>query len=194
VSKDGAMNRYNFLQSPLSWRQWAWTVALVLAGSLFGAAAATAQDTGAIDWNHASDPLQGGIGLHYGQLGGHGLAFRAPIRWWLYFQVAGGVWHTEDKQQHNLGFNLNYILRQDQRTRIYINAGTGFFYSKEVVGTGAGGEEITDLEENWNLGGGVGLEYLQGKRWAWKIEANFAHLGKSGDIKVIPQAGVSYYW
>ena len=26
------------------------------------------------------------------------------------------------------------------------------------------------------------------------IEADFAHLGKSGDIKVVPQAGIAYYW
>ncbi len=137
--------------------------------------------------------MQGAVGLHYGQLGGHGLSFRLPLQWWLYFQVAGGVWHTSDKQQHNIGFNLNYVLRQDQRMRIFISAGSGYFYSKELVGT-SGGEDIHDLEKNWNLGGGVGIEYLQGHRWAWKVEADFAKLGKSGDIKVVPQAGISYYW
>ncbi len=154
---------------------------------------AQAQDVAAPDWNSTSDPMQGAVGLHYGQLGGHGLSFRVPLQWWLYFQVAGGVWHTSDKQQHNIGFNLNYVLRQDQRMRIFISAGSGYFYSKELVGT-AGGEDIHDLEKNWNLGGGVGIEYLQGHRWAWKIEADFAKLGKSGDIKVVPQAGISYYW
>ena len=127
------------------------------------------------------------------KLGGHGLAFRMPLRWWLYLQVAGGVWHTEDKKQHDVGFNLNYLLRQDQRLRLFINAGVGYFYRRELVGT-SGGQDVFDTDKNWNLGGGVGLEYLQGSRWAWKVEADFAHLGKSGDIKVIPQAGISYYW
>ena len=116
-----------------------------------------------------------------------------PLRWWLYLQVAGGVWHTEDKKQHDVGFNLNYLLRQDQRLRLFINAGVGYFYRRELVGT-SGGQDVFDTDKNWNLGGGVGLEYLQGSRWAWKVEADFAHLGKSGDIKVIPQAGISYYW
>jgi hypothetical protein len=40
----------------------------------------------------------------------------------------------------------------------------------------------------------VGVEYLQGQRWSWKVEADFAHLGKTGDIKVVPQAGIAYYW
>ncbi len=154
---------------------------------------AGAQATATPDWNSAGDPLQGAIGLHYGQLGGHGLSFRVPLRWWLYLQVAGGVWHTSDNQQHNLGFNLNYILRQDQRLRMFINAGAGYFYHKELTGA-SGGQDVFDLNENWNVGGGVGIEYLQGRRWAWKIEADFAHLGKSGDIKVVPQAGISYYW
>lgn len=154
---------------------------------------ARAQNGAVRDWNNTSDTLLGGLGLHYGQLGGHGLSFRVPLRWWLYFQVAGGVWHTSDNRHHNVGFNLNYILRQDQRTRVFINGGLGYFYHKELTGS-SGGQDIYDLDENWNLGGGVGIEYLQGQRWSWKVEADFAHLGKSGDIKVVPQFGITYYW
>lgn len=156
---------------------------------------ATSQAQSAVgpDWNNTDDSLQGAIGLHYGQLGGHGLSFRVPLRWWLYFQAAGGVWHTSDNQHHNIGFNLNYILRQDQRTRVFVNGGLGYFYHKEITGT-SGGQDLYDLDEDWNLGGGVGIEYLQGRRWSWKVEADFAHLGKSGDIKVVPQFGISYYW
>ncbi len=169
-------------------------IAVAVTSGVFGATApAQAQGSSARDWNNVGDPLQGAIGLHYGQLGGHGLAFRAPLRWWLYFQVAGGVWHTSDRQQHNLGFNLNYILRQDERVRVFINAGTAFFYDKEKVDTTSAGD-VHDVDKNWNLGGGVGIEYLQGRRWSWKLEADFAHLGKSGDIKVVPQAGIAYYW
>lgn len=166
-------------------------VALVVASALCAVPAAA--QTGVRDWNQIADPLQGAIGLHYGQIGGHGLSFRVPLRWYLYLQAAGGVWHTEDKKQHDVGFNLNYLLRQDQRVRLFISVGTGYFYRKEKVGTGDGGD-VFDTETNWNVGGGVGLEYLQGERWSWKLEADFAHLGKSGDIKVVPQAGISYYW
>lgn len=175
-------------------RSFCLTLCAVVLLALAGFAVPTAaQAENERDWNSTSDPLQSGIGLHYGQIGGHGLAFRVPLRWWLYLQAAGGVWHTSDKQEHNVGFNLNYILRQDQHLRIFISAGTAFFYRKEQLDD-AGGQEVYDLDENWNVGGGVGVEYLQGSRWAWKAEADFAHLGKSGDIKVIPQVGISYYW
>jgi len=187
------MSRNTFLWSPLFVRSILFTLLVLALGASAGVGNARAQDASVRDWNNTGDPLLGGVGLHYGQIGGHGLSFRMPLRWWLYFQVAGGVWHTSDKQQHNVGFNLNYILRQDQRTRIFISAGTAYFYRKEDLGN-VGGQETYDLETNWNLGGGVGIEYLQGRRWAWKIEADFAHLGKSGDIKVVPQAGIAYYW
>ncbi|MFT5233394.1 MAG: hypothetical protein ACI9UQ_001427 [Candidatus Krumholzibacteriia bacterium] len=152
-----------------------------------------AQDGTGPDWNQSGDPLQSALGLHYGQVGGHGLAFRMPVRWWLYVQVAGGIWHTDDKKEHNAGVNLNYVLRQDARTRIFVSGGGAYFYSEDKVGE-FGGEDVFETEKNWNWGGGVGIEYLQGKRWAWKVEADFARLGSSGNIKVIPQAGISYYW
>jgi len=154
---------------------------------------AAAQDAVGPDWNNTGDPLKSALGLHYGQVGGHGLAFRMPVRWWLYVQIAGGIWHTDDNQDHNLGINLNYILRQDDRLRIFVSGGGAYFYNKEKVGQ-SGGDVVFETETNWNWGGGVGLEYLQGKRWAWKVEADFAKLGESGNIKVIPQAGISYYW
>ena len=187
------MCRKPVFRAQLPIRRFLCAVVLLTAGVLGPAAPARAQESSTSDWNNTADPLLGAIGLHYGQVGGHGLAFRAPLRWWLYVQVVGGVWHTSDHQQHNLGFNLNYILRQDQRVRVFINAGTAYFYDKERVGTTSAGE-VHDLDKNWNLGGGVGIEYLQGRRWSWKLEANFAHLGKSGDIKVVPQAGIAYYW
>jgi len=193
VSKDGAMFPNLLSHPPLSVRM-SLCLALVLVAGLCGEPATSqAQSSSGVDWNNTGDPLHSAIGLHYGQLGGHGLAFRAPLRWWLYAQIAGGVWHTADRQQHNLGFNLNYILRQDQRVRVFINVGTAYFYDKEKLNTTSAGD-VHDLDKNWNLGGGVGIEYLQGRRWSWKLEADFAHLGKSGDIKVVPQAGIAYYW
>jgi hypothetical protein len=125
------MFRYIISWIPCCGRAWLATIALLTTVFLSNPAPVRAQSSAGPDWNNAGDPLVGAIGLHYGQLGGHGLAFRAPLRWWLYFQVAGGVWHTADKKQHNVGFNLNYILRQDQRVRVFINAGPGTSTAKK---------------------------------------------------------------
>jgi len=165
------------------------TFATALVAVLFVMAPVDAQTQDVRDWNDSVDTLEGAVGLHYGKIGGHGLAFRLPVRWWLYFQVAGGIWHTSDHEQHNVGFQLNYILRQDQRMRIFIAAGTAYFYDNKQVQP-----EVWETDKNWNLGAGVGLEYLMGRRWSLQIEGDFAHLGDSGDIKVIPQAGIYYYW
>ena len=159
---------------------------------LLAAAGAWAQ-SGVRDWNNQGDPLQGALGLHYGRVGGHGLAFRVPLQWWLYLQTAGGIWHTEDHKRHNLGVELNYILRQDDRVRLYVGGGLCYFYDKEKTVSSAQGD-TWEKETNWNVGLGIGLEFLQGKRWSWQIEANFAHMGDSGDITITPQAGLYYYW
>ena len=166
-------------------------VVAVLVAAVFCVAGteAVAQEGSVPDWNDSVDTLEGGIGLHYGILGGHGLAFRLPLQWWLYFQVAGGILHTSDHKQHNVGFQLNYLLRQDQRLRIYLSAGTAYFYDDEMREA-----DVWVKETNWNYGAGVGLEYLMGKRWSLQAEGDFAHHGDSGDIKVIGQAGIYYYW
>jgi len=181
LSKDGAMTRIQ------CWRisRLASFLVLVLLVTLAGQGMAR-QDTVTTvrDWNNYDDAILSGIGLHFGEIGGEGLAFRVPLKWWLYLQVAGGIWHTGGDRKHNLGANLNYILRQDQRLRLYVSGGTAFFYHRT--------SKVVD--QDWNLGAGVGVEYLQGPRWAWKVEADFAYLGRNGDIKVVPQAGVTYYW
>ncbi|MCK9997179.1 MAG: hypothetical protein KAH56_12970 [Candidatus Krumholzibacteria bacterium] len=162
---------------------------LVAAVFLMAGTETEAQEGSVPDWNDSLDTLEGGIGLHYGILGGHGLAFRLPLKWWLYFQVAGGILHTSDHKQHNVGFQLNYLLRQDQRMRIFLSAGSAYFYDDEKTGT-----NLWVKETNWNYGAGVGLEYLMGKRWSLQAEGDFAHHGNSGDITVIGQAGIYYYW
>ncbi len=165
-------------------------VAVLLAAVFCGVGTEAAAQEGSVrDWNDSVDTLEGGIGLHYGKIGGHGLSFRLPIEWWLYFQVSGGIWHTSDHKQHNIGFQLNYLLRQDQRMRIFLAAGTAYFFDEEQVRP-----DVWEKDKNWNVGAGVGLEYLMGKRWSLQIEGDFAYYGDSGDIKVIPQAGIYYYW
>ncbi len=145
------------------------------------------------DWNSVSDPMQGAVGLHYGRIGGHGLSFRVPLHWFLYLQPTGGIWHSDGRQQHNLGLELQYILRQDRLMRVYLGAGLAYFYDRESKGEIDGREDWTKSED-WNTGVGVGVERLFGRRWSLQMEADFIHYGTSGDIKVVPQVGLYYYW
>lgn len=161
--------------------------------TMFSTTAAVAQDPAVRDWNKMGDTLEGAIGLHYGKLGGNGLSFRWPLRWYLYTQVGGGIWHTTDDQKHNLGLQLNYILRQDAHLRLFLGAGVGYFYHREKVGTEAG-RDLWHKTKDWNTGAGVGIEYLLGPRVAVQGELDFVHEGSDGEIKVSPQVGIHYYW
>ena len=162
---------------------------LLLAGSLAGAGDdALAQDYSGLDWNQADDTLASAVGVHYGHMGGQGLAFNIPLKWFLYLQGAGGIWHSNDDKRHNMGASLHYLLRQDQRVRLYLTTGLGYFYHKEIV------SEEWEIEENWNSGAGIGVEYLAGKRWSWQIDLAFIHESEDGDIKLFPQVALFYYW
>ena len=145
------------------------------------------------DWNREGDTMGGAVGLHYGKIGGTGLAFRVPLKWFLYAQVAGGVWNTSDDQRHNVGVQLQYLLRQDARMRLFTGVGVASYYHREKTGTGPDGDIFTE-ESDWNYGGGVGVEILQGTRWAWLVELDFVHEERTGNTTVSPQAGISYYW
>lgn len=145
------------------------------------------------DWNREGDTLTGAVGLHYGKIGGTGLTFRVPLEWFLYAQVAGGVWHTGDSQRHNMGLQLHYLLRQDDRIRLFTGVGTAFYYHRKKTGVGPDGD-IFAAGTDWNYGAGVGIEVLQGPRWAWLAELDFVHEERTGNTTVSPQAGVSYYW
>lgn len=167
-----------------------WTMILLV---LLTASSSLAQSGGAIDWNNQSDPLGNAVGIHWGEIGGNGLSFRMPIQWYLYLQVAGGIWHTEHDEKHNLGVNINYILRQDDRLRLYLSAGMAHFTHNEVEDEAAE-SEVWNKENNLNIGAGVGLEYLVGKRWAVKMDLDFAHTEDDGNTTVIPQLGMHFYW
>ena len=80
------------------------------------------------DWNRLDDPLYEGVGLHAGEIGGVGLSYKFPLKWWLNAQVTGGIWHTADDKRHNIGLMLQYVLRQAGRHRLYAAAGVGHFY------------------------------------------------------------------
>lgn len=166
---------------------------LALAAMVMLGLPAVAQDGQAKDWNKTGDTLESAIGLHYGNLGGNGLSFRYPLRWYLYVQAAGGIWHSDDDQKHNLGAQINYILRQDAHLRLYLAAGLGYFYHREKVGE-SGGTDLWEKSRNWNTGAGVGIEYLLAPRVGLQGELDFVHEGEDGDVKVSPQLGIHFYW
>lgn len=168
-----------------------WLTALMLSAAA-GSAHAEPQGDGR-DWNRGGDTLTGAVGLHCGKIGGTGLSFRLPLQWFLYAQVAGGIWHTGDNQRHNLGLQLHYLLRQDSHLRLFTGVGVANYYHREKTGTSPAGD-IFDKEAGWNYGAGVGIEVLQGPRWSWLAELDFVHEDLTGNTTVLPQAGLSYYW
>ncbi|PID78506.1 hypothetical protein CSB20_14790 [bacterium DOLZORAL124_64_63] len=169
------------------------TLTLLLPAVLLWATPVRAQSGNRPDWNDPRDPLTNAIGLHMGEMGGNGLSFRLPLRWYLYAQITGGIWHTGEDKKHNLGLELNYILRQDDQLRLFLSAGLANFYHKELVTDTAAGQ-VWSKENNRNLGAGVGLEYLLGARLAGKVELDFAHTEDDDSITVIPQVGLYFYW
>jgi len=170
------------------------TAVAVLAALALLVTTDSARAQGAVpDWNDPSDTMAHAVGLHYGRVGGHGLSFRLPLKWFLYLQPTGGIWHTSDHKRHNVGLQLHYILRQDQKLRLYLGGGGAYFYDKEKTGV-SDGSDIYTTETNWNWGAGVGIERLLGHRWALQVELDFIRYGDSGNIQVTPQAGIYFYW
>ncbi|MBD3222456.1 hypothetical protein GF314_14570 [bacterium] len=162
--------------------------ATVLMIGLAPATAAAAEP----DWNRLDDPLQGGIGIHAGHIGGTGLAFKWPLRWYLQLQVAGGLWHTDDSQLHNIGVELQYLLRQDPRLRLFLLTGWRYANDRDKV-TDAAGESWED-DAGWATGFGVGVEYLIGMRWSVKADVDFTYRQSEESITLWPQAGLFFYW
>jgi hypothetical protein len=164
-----------------------WLLALVLTATLAGSALA------APDWNRIDDPLKGGIGLHLGKTGGTGLAVKYPLAWYLQLQVAGGIWRTSDTRWNNLGMELQYLLRQDPRLRLYVVGGVARFHDEDRK-TDAAGQEYWQSSTDWNAGLGVGVEWLLGERWAVSGDVNFTYQDSDDSITIWPQAGLLFYW
>lgn len=136
------------------------------------------------DWNRLDDPLYEALGVHLGMMSGTGLAYKFPVKWWLYGQVAGGIWNSSNDKRHNIGFESQYILRQDQRHRLFISAGFGHYYHKEDGRT----------KDNLNAGFGVGLESLRWERASIQVELNFTYRGDEEDMRLYPQVGAFFYF
>ncbi len=137
-----------------------------------------------LDWNRVDDPLVEAIGLNMGLASGFGLSYKFPIQWWLYAQVAGGIWNNKNDDRHNVGVSLQYILRQNGRDKIYLTACGAHFYHKESGVT----------KDHINLGFGVGGERLLGERTAVTVEAVFTDRGDEDSVMIFPQVGVHYYF
>lgn len=137
-----------------------------------------------LDWNRVDDPLYEAIGLNMGLASGFGLSYKFPVQWWLYAQVAGGIWNNKDDNRHNVGVSLQYILRQNGRDKIYLTACGAHFYHQESG-------RVTD---HINLGFGVGGERLLGERTAVSVEAVFTDRGDEDSVMIFPQVAAHYYF
>ena len=145
------------------------------------------------DWNRIDDPMKSGIGLHVGKIGGSGLALKVPLKWYLQFQVAGGIWRTSSTRWSNMGFELQYILRQDPKLRLYLVTGVAF-YNDQSNETTEDGTQYWLNDKEWNAGFGVGAERLIGERFAFKVDIDFTYQDKDESITIWPQAGLLFYW
>jgi len=142
-------------------------------------------------WNQPVDTMKGALGLHAGKIGGVGLAYKYPIKWWFYVQVAGGIWHKSGHKRNNVGLELQYILRQDDTRRLYLAAGAGYFSHKELVDPD---NQTYDHTKTWHTGFGVGVELLITERISLQVEGDFTHDSDDGDFILLPQLGVFFYW
>jgi hypothetical protein len=163
--------------------------ALIVVGLLLAAAAQGAPG----DWNRVDDPMQGAVGLHLGKIGGTGLAFKGPILWFLQLQVAGGIWNTRDDRRHDIGAELQYILRQDPSLRLFLLGGVAYDYHKDRQ-RHENGEEFWRTRTHANYGFGVGIEKLIGERWAVKTDLDFTIEGDTDNVRPWPQIGLFFYW
>jgi len=137
------------------------------------------------DWNaDDNDPMLEAIGLHTGYSGGFGLSYKFPVKWWLYCQLAGGIWNTNDHQRNNLGLSVQYVLRQEGEMKIFIAGSAAHFHHKD--------NGIT--KSHWNRGFGVGAERLIGQRTAVQAELAFTHRGNKDTIMLFPQVGLNFYF
>jgi len=136
------------------------------------------------DWNRIDDPMYESIGLHLGLSSGTGLSYKFPIQWWLYGQATGGIWNKRFDKRHNLGFELQYILRQSGRDRLFLGAGLGHYYH----------DDNGNIKDHVNTSFGVGVERLYWERAAVQLQVDFLIQSDDDSVILFPQAGIYYYF
>lgn len=146
---------------------------------ILGVSDARAQGDGR-DWNQVHDPYVGGIGAGFGASSGSGLAVRWPALPQTMFTVTGAAWGKSGEIQWNAGLEAHYILRQHGRTRLFTGPSLAYY-------------QIDD-NKDWNLGAGVGIEFLLWPRWAFKADVSFTWISGEESIYPLPQVALIYYW
>lgn len=154
---------------------------VLVAAALATVAPASAQT---LDWNRVDDPMIEALGVHLGLSSGTGLSYKYPLQWWLYAQVTGGIWNSSEHKRHNLGLELQYVLRAQGRDKLFLGAGIGHYYHKSPDWT----------RDHVNTSFGVGLERLYGERTAVQLEVDFLYQGDEDSVILFPQAGVYFYF
>jgi hypothetical protein len=136
------------------------------------------------DWNQLDDPLYEALGVHGGMSAGFGLSYKFPIQHWLYAQATGAIWNTKSHKWHNMGFELEYVLRQAGRDKLYLDAGLAYYYNKDDG----------EADKTLNSGFGVGLERLMGERWSVQVQLDFTYWDAEDSLMMFPQLGLYYYF
>ncbi len=162
------------------------TMALVLGVALASVTFSSAAAQTSPRWNEPEDPYVAAIGLAGGASSGAGLAVRWPGLSQTMLGVAGGVWSQDGDVDWNVGLEVNWILRQANRLRIFVGPSAAFFSDDNGDNT----EEDVDL----NIAVGVGIEYLMRPRFSVKFDVGFTYLGDDGDVFPLPQLGVFFYF
>jgi len=143
------------------------------------AGTACAQDDGR-DWNQPYDPYVGALGLGVGASSGSGLAIRWPAFPQIMCTATGAAWGKSGEIQWDMGLSAHYILRQAGKSRLFVGPSTAIYQ--------------LDGERDWNLGAGVGIEYLLWPRWSLQLDLSFTWLSGEDAVYLLPQAGLLFYW
>jgi hypothetical protein len=158
----------------------------MLAGSLWLLlVAAPARAQSYYDWNQVGDPYVAAIGLQAGWSTGTGLSVRWPLLPQTMMSATGGIWRKDKSTDWNLGVELNLVLRQEGRIRLYAGPALA------VIHDGKGG---ADGDQHWNGSLGVGIEYLLMPRLALKVDLGFVYRSSTDDILPLPQGGLYFYF
>jgi len=156
-------------------------LALVLFAFLL-AEASPSEAQSKYNWNQPGDPYVAAIGLQAGWATGSGLGVRWPAFRQIMMGINGAVYRKDSETRWNLVVELNLVLRQQGRVRLY----TGPAFA--VIESGDEGDP------HWNASWAVGIEYLLLERLALKGDIGFVYRDQSDEILPLPQGGLFFYF